>query len=68
MVTEDQIATVLLNYGIAGVILIVFYKLFTLFNDSIHELRKSIEEMNRNVVRMTEKMDELVRRLEKKEA
>ena len=66
VVTEDQLATMLLNYGIAGIILLVFYKLFTLFNHSISELRRSIEEMNRNVVRMTEKMDELARRLEKK--
>ena len=68
MVTEDQLATMLLNYGIAGVILLVFYKLFTMFNDSISDLRKAINEMNNNVTRMVEKMDELVRKLEKKEA
>ena len=66
MVTEDQLATMLLNYGIAGVILLVFYKLFTMFNDSISDLRKAINEMNNNVTRMVEKMDELVRKLEKK--
>ena len=66
MVTEDQLATMLLNYGIAGVILLVFYKLFTMFNDSINDLRKAINEMNNNVTRMVEKMDELVRKLEKK--
>lgn len=66
MVTEDQLANMILNYGIAGVILLVFYKLFTIFNDSISELRKAINEMNQNVVRMIEKMDELVRKLEKK--
>jgi len=66
VVTEDQLATVLLNYGIAGVILLVFYKLFTMFNDSINDLRKAINEMNNNVTRMVEKMDELVRKLEKK--
>ena len=68
VVTEDQLATMLLNYGIAGVILLVFYKLFTMFNDSISDLRKAINEMNNNVTRMVEKMDELVRKLEKKEA
>ena len=66
VVTEDQLATMLLNYGIAGVILLVFYKLFTMFNDSISDLRKAINEMNNNVTRMVEKMDELVRKLEKK--
>jgi hypothetical protein len=54
----------LLNYGIAGVILIVFYKLFTMFNESISDLRNAIHEMNQNVIRMVEKMDELVRRIE----
>jgi predicted PurR-regulated permease PerM len=66
VVTEDQLATMLLNYGIAGIILLVFYKLFTMFNDSISDLRKAINEMNNNVTRMVEKMDELVRKLEKK--
>lgn len=65
MVTEDQLATILLNYGIAGVILLVFYKLFTMFNESIGDLRNAIHEMNQNVIRMVEKMDELVRKLEK---
>jgi predicted PurR-regulated permease PerM len=54
----------LLNYGIAGVILIVFYKLFMMFNESINDLRNTINEMNQNVIRMIEKIDELVRRLE----
>jgi len=66
VVTEDQLANMILNYGIAGVILLVFYKLFTMFNYSINELRKTINEMNNNVTRMVEKMDELVRKLEKK--
>jgi len=66
LVTEDQLATMLLNYGIAGVILLVFYKLFTMFNESISDLRNAIHEMNQNVVRMVEKIDELVRRIEKK--
>jgi hypothetical protein len=65
MVTEDQLANLLLNYGIAGIILLVFYKLFTMFNNSISDLRNAIHEMNNNVIRMIEKMDELVRKLEK---
>jgi len=65
VVTEDQLATILLNYGIAGVILLVFYKLFTIFNDSINELRNTIQEMNNNVIKMVEKIDELVRKLER---
>jgi hypothetical protein len=65
MVTEDQLASMLLNYGIAGVVLIVFYKLFIMFNDSINDLRKAINEMNNNVIKMVEKIDELVRKLER---
>jgi predicted PurR-regulated permease PerM len=64
VLTEDQLATMLLNYGIAGVILLVFYKLFTMFNDSICELRKTIQEMNNNVIRMVERIEELVRKIE----
>jgi len=64
LVTEDQLATMLLNYGIAGVILIVFYKLFIMFNDSISDLRKAINDMNNNVIKMVEKIDELVRKIE----
>ena len=64
LVTEDQLATMLLNYGIAGVILIVFYKLFIMFNDSINDLRKAINDMNNNVIKMVEKIDELVRKIE----
>lgn len=65
MVAEDQLTAILLNYGIAGIILLIFYKLFTMFNESINELRSTIHEMNRNVVRVVEKIDELVRRIEK---
>ena len=65
LVTEDQLATMLLNYGIAGVILIVFYKLFMMFNESINDLRKAINDMNNNVIKMVEKIDELLRKIEK---
>jgi len=65
LVAEDQLTAILLNYGIAGIILLIFYKLFTMFNESINELRSTIHEMNRNVVRVVEKIDELVRRIEK---
>jgi hypothetical protein len=37
-----------------------------MFNDSISDLRNAIHEMNQNVIRMVEKIDELVRKLEKK--
>jgi nitrogen regulatory protein PII-like uncharacterized protein len=40
---EDTIINVLANYGIAGIILYVFYKLFT---NELENLRESIEKLS----------------------
>jgi hypothetical protein len=52
---EDQLLTVFLNYGIAGLILLVFYMLFR--NELTH-LRASIDKLDTRI-------DELARRIER---
>jgi hypothetical protein len=52
---EDQLLTVFLNYGIAGLILLVFYMLF---RNELSQLRASIEKLDGRI-------DELARRIEK---
>jgi len=59
MLTEDQLATILLNYGIAGLILFVFYKLFS---NELRELRDSINQMNNNLTRLITKIEQLLER------
>ena len=46
---EEQLFNVLLNYGIAGIILFVFYKLMS---NELRELRNSINEMTRKLERL----------------
>jgi hypothetical protein len=55
LVTEDQIVTVFLNYGIAGLILLVFYMLF---RNELTQLRASIEKLDSRI-------DDLARRIER---
>jgi len=59
MLTEDQLATILLNYGIAGLILFVFYKLFS---NELRELRDSINQMNTNLTRLITRIEQLLER------
>jgi predicted PurR-regulated permease PerM len=57
MLTEDQIATIFLNYGIAGLILFVFYKLFS---NELSQLRDSINQMNNNLTRLIDKIEQML--------
>jgi hypothetical protein len=61
---EDQIITVFLNYGIAGLILLVFYMLFK--NELTH-LRNSIEKLDDKVDKLAEKIERLAIVIDKKE-
>jgi hypothetical protein len=56
MLTETEIFSVFLNYGIAGLILFVFYKLFS---NELVLLRQTISEMNNNIIVLTKKLDRL---------
>ncbi|MEM0369042.1 MAG: hypothetical protein QXW45_06795 [Thermosphaera sp.] len=57
MLTEDQLATIFLNYGIAGLILFVFYKLFS---NELSALRDSINQMNTNLTRLIDKIERIL--------
>ena len=52
---EDQLVTIFLNYGIAGLILFVFYMLF---KNELTQLRASIEKLDSRI-------DDLARRIER---
>jgi uncharacterized membrane protein YciS (DUF1049 family) len=55
MALEDQLLTILINYGLAGIVIYMFY---VLLRNELSELRQSIE-------RLTEKVNELSNRIEK---
>jgi hypothetical protein len=55
LVSDDQIVTIFLNYGIAGLILFVFYMLF---KNELSQLRASIEKLDGRI-------DDLARRIER---
>jgi methyl-accepting chemotaxis protein len=57
VLTEDQLATIFLNYGIAGLILFVFYKLFS---NELSQLRESINQMNTNLTRLIDKIEQIL--------
>jgi hypothetical protein len=61
---EDQIITVFLNYGIAGLILLVFYMLFK--NELTH-LRNSIDKLDDRIDKLAEKIERLTVVIEKRE-
>jgi methyl-accepting chemotaxis protein len=60
VLTEDQLATIFLNYGIAGLILFVFYKLFS---NELSQLRESINQMNTNLTRLIDKIEQALEKL-----
>jgi hypothetical protein len=58
---EDQLATMFLNYGIAGLILFVFYMLFknelAQLRASIDKLYDRIDDLGRKIERLTAIID-----------
>jgi len=58
MLTETEIFSLFLNYGIAGLILYVFYKMFS---NELLLLRQAINEMNKNISILIKKLDRLDR-------
>jgi hypothetical protein len=55
-VVNNQLLTLLTQYGIAGLILYVFYRLFS---NELRDLRRSIEQLS-------EKIERLISLIEKK--
>jgi hypothetical protein len=61
---EDQLVTVFMNYGIAGLILFVFYMLF---KNELSQLRASIEKLDNRIDNLAEKIERLVAVIERRE-
>jgi hypothetical protein len=59
---EDQVLTILVNYGLAGVVIYVFY---TLFKNELRSLKRAIERLDDRVRELSEKIEKLVTILEK---
>jgi hypothetical protein len=64
LVTEDQLITVFLNYGIAGLILFVFYMLF---KNELTQLRSSIEKLDGRIDKLAERIERLATVVERRE-
>jgi hypothetical protein len=48
-VNEDQILTILINYGLAGIVIYIFY---ALLKNELHELRESIDKLSDKIERL----------------
>jgi hypothetical protein len=61
---EDQILTIFLNYGIAGLILFVFYMLF---KNELTQLRASIEKLDSRIDNLAARIERLATVVERRE-
>jgi hypothetical protein len=64
LVVEDPIVTVFLNYGIAGLILFVFYMLF---KNELSQLRASIEKLDSRIDNLATKIERLATIIDRRE-
>lgn len=56
MAMEDQLVSIFMNYGIAGLILLVFYMLF---KNELSQLRASIEKLDERIDKLAERIEGL---------
>jgi hypothetical protein len=57
----------ILNYGIAGMILLVFYKIFTnIFTNELNELKRAIERLSEAIEKNNLLITELINELKKR--
>jgi hypothetical protein len=59
---EDQLVTIVVNYGLAGVVVYVFY---LLFRNELRDLKQAIERLDQRIDILSEKIEKLVTILEK---
>jgi hypothetical protein len=59
---EDQVLTILVNYGLAGVVIYVFY---ALFKNELRSLKRAIERLDERVRELSDKIEKLTVALEK---
>ena len=62
MAMEDQLLTILVNYGLAGVVIYIFY---ALFKNELRSLKRAIERLDERVRELSDKIERLVTILEK---
>jgi len=46
MPLEDQLLTIVVNYGLAGVVVYIFYKLIS---NELHDLREEIKKLSEEI-------------------
>ena len=63
MINNDSLLQILINYGLAGVVIYIFYHLIT---NHLQELKESIEKLNENVRELRDAVIKLVTLLESK--
>jgi hypothetical protein len=61
---EDQFLTIFLNYGIAGLILFVFYMLF---KNELSQLRVAIEKLDERIDNLAGRIERLAVVVERRE-
>jgi hypothetical protein len=64
LVTEDQLLMIFMNYGIAGLILFVFYMLF---KNELSQLRASIEKLDDRIDNLATRIERLTLVIERRE-
>jgi hypothetical protein len=54
---EDQLITILVNYGLAGIVIYIFYMLF---KNELSELKQSIEKLNDKIDQLNQRIERLI--------
>jgi hypothetical protein len=62
MALEDQLVTIIVNYGLAGIVIYIFYMLF---KNELAELRQSIEKLNDRIDQLSQKIERLITLIER---
>jgi predicted PurR-regulated permease PerM len=61
---EDQLVSIIVNYGLAGVVVYIFYMLF---KNELSELRRSIERLNDRIDQLSQRIEKLIAIIERSE-
>ena len=59
---EDQLVAIVVNYGLAGIVIYIFYMLF---KNELNELRQSIEKLNDRIVQLSQRIERLIATIER---
>ena len=62
MALEDQLVTIIVNYGLAGIVIYIF---FVLFRNELHDLREAIEELNKRIDELSNRIERLIAIIER---